>query len=110
MLLCDLAERSTRRRAGIGEHDIELALLPLDLCEQAIQVVKARRVCLYGGHISANLLRRRRQLRLTAPRDEEVGAFAHELLGRRQANATTTTGNECNLSFELAHVCSPSLK
>jgi hypothetical protein len=26
-----------------------------------------------------------------------------------RADATVTTGNECNLSFELAHVCSPSL-
>jgi hypothetical protein len=50
-----------------------------------------------------SLLCRRRQFRLPAPRDEDVGAFVHELLGHRQANAAITTFNDCNLSFELAH-------
>ena len=54
--------------------------------------------------MAADLLDRRRQLRLPAPRDEDVGAFVHKLLRRRQANAAIATSNEGNFSFELPHV------
>src|SRR5204863_1138607 len=39
------------RYAGIREHDIELALLPLDLREEAIEIAKVRHVSAYAGHI-----------------------------------------------------------
>ena len=42
MLLSDLAEGGIGRNTGIREHDIELALLPLDLCEEAIEIAKVR--------------------------------------------------------------------
>jgi hypothetical protein len=49
------------------------------------------------------LLDRRSQLRCTAPRDEDVRAFVHELLCRGQANAAVTTSDECSISFKLTH-------
>src|SRR5262249_31443292 len=54
--------------------------------------------------LRADLLDRRRQLGLTPARDEHVGAFVHELLRRREANAAIAASSECNFSFELAHV------
>ena len=67
MLLSYLAEGGKLRHTGIREHNIELALLPLDLCEEAIKIAKVRHVSLYAGHIASDLLYRRSQLRLTAP-------------------------------------------
>jgi hypothetical protein len=59
---------------------------------------------LYAGHIFFDLLDRRRQLRLTAPRDEDVRAFVDKLLRRGQANAASATSNEGNFSFQLVHI------
>jgi hypothetical protein len=49
---------------------------------------------LYAGYISSDLLYRRSQLRITAPRYEDVRAFVHELLRRRKADAAIATRNE----------------
>src|SRR5205807_3956354 len=104
VLLGDRAEGGILRNTGIREHDIELALLPLDLCEEAIEIAKVRHVSLYAGDISPDLLDRRSQLRITAPRDEDVRAFVHELLRRRKADAAIATSNEGDFSFKLSHV------
>jgi hypothetical protein len=71
-----LAEGSNLRPTGIREHNIELALLSLDLREEVIKIAKVGGIPLYGGHILSDFLDRCRQLRLTAPRYEDVGAFA----------------------------------
>jgi hypothetical protein len=47
------------RNTGVREHNIELVLLPLDLCEQAIKIAKVRHVSLYARYISPDLLYRR---------------------------------------------------
>ena len=65
---------------------------------------KNRHVALYAGYISSDLLYRRSQLRITAPRYEDVRAFVHKLLRRRKADAAIATRNECNFSFKLTHV------
>ncbi len=74
MLLSDLAQGGELRATGIREHNIELALLPLDLREEAVKIVEVRHVSLYAGDISSDLLYRPSQLRITAPRDEDVRA------------------------------------
>src|SRR5262245_43742512 len=99
-----LAQRGKLRNTGIREHDIELALLPLDLSEETIKIAQVRHVSLDAGHISSDLLDRRSQLRTTAPRDEDVRAFVHNLLRGRQANATTAARNDCDFSLKLTHV------
>src|SRR5262249_47141367 len=106
-LLGDRAQGRKLRDTGIGEDDVEPALLALNLGEQAIEIVKVRHVSLDAGHISPDLLHRRSQLGLTAPRDEDVGAFAHKPLRRGKANATVATSNECNFSFKLPNFFSP---
>src|SRR3989454_5032731 len=106
MLLSYLAEGSILRRPGIREDNIELALLPLDLCEETIEIAKVRHVSLYGGDSAPDLLDRRRQLRITAPRDVDVGAVVHKLLCRRQGNNAIAAGGEADLFFKVTHVFS----
>jgi hypothetical protein len=98
VLLGDRAEGCKLRPAGIREHDIELALLPPDLCEDAIEIAEVRHVALDAGDIASDLLYRRRQLRIAAPRDEDVRAFVHELLRRRQADAAIAASDERDFS------------
>src|SRR5262245_21821169 len=57
-LLGDRAQGRQLRDAGIGEDDVEPALLPLDLCEEAIEVAEVRHVSLDAGHIASDLLNR----------------------------------------------------
>jgi hypothetical protein len=42
--------------------------------------------------------------RLAAARYEDVRSFVDKLLRGRETNAAVTTGNECDLSIELAHI------
>src|SRR5258707_13846372 len=103
-LLGYLAEGGILRHTGIGEYDIELALLLLDLCEQAIKIAKVRHVSLHAGYISSDLFDCHGQFGITTTRDEDMRAFVHKLLCRRKANAAIATGNECDFSFKLVHV------
>src|SRR5438093_522748 len=84
VLLRYLAEGGILRNTGIREHNVEPALLPFDLCEEAIQIAKVRHVSWYAGYVSSDVLYRRSQLRTTAPRYEDVCAFVHKLLRRRK--------------------------
>jgi hypothetical protein len=72
------------------------------LSEQAIEVVKVRHVSLKTGGISTDLLDCRRQLRLTAPGDEDGGAFVRELSCGRETNAAVPAGDQGDLSLQLA--------
>src|SRR5207245_10902121 len=99
---------SGRRRSAIREDDVELALLAPDLCEETIEIAEVRRVSLYAGHIYSDLLDRRSQLRITAPRDEDVRAFVHELLRRRQANAAVASSDERDFPFKLPYEFLPT--
>jgi hypothetical protein len=74
------------------------------LSEEPIQITKVRHVSWYACDISSDLSYRRRQLRFTAPRDEDVRAFVHKLLRRRKTDAAIATGYECNFSFKLTDV------
>jgi hypothetical protein len=81
------------RHAGIREHDIELAFLLLDLGEQPIEVVNVRHVSRNADSIPPDLLRRRRQLRLASPGNEDGGAFVHELSRSRETDAAVCPGD-----------------
>src|SRR5262249_32880424 len=105
--LGDRAQGRKPRDAGIGEDDVEPALLPLDLREEAIEAAEVRHVPLDAGPIASDLPDRRRRLGLTAPGDEDVGAFLHELLRRRETDAAVATRDESDFPFELAHVVLP---
>jgi len=77
MLLGDFAQDGKLGSTGIGEHNIELALLPRDLREETIKVTNVRHVSLDAGDIASDSCDRCSQLRLTAPHDENVRAFVH---------------------------------
>jgi hypothetical protein len=49
VLLGYLAEGGYFRNTGIGKHDIELALLSFDLCEQAIEIATRKRIASEAG-------------------------------------------------------------
>lgn len=70
------------REAGIGEHNVKLALVPFDLREQAIEIGKFRYVSLYASYIASDLFYRPTQLRLPPSCDENIGACVHKLLRR----------------------------
>jgi hypothetical protein len=65
---------------AFANNDIELALLVLDLREQTIKIGQVRYIASDARHISSDLLHRRDQLRIPAPRNEHVRAFVHKLL------------------------------
>jgi hypothetical protein len=71
--------------AGIGERDIELALLFSNLPEKTIKVGKVRYVSLHSADISSYFLDCCSQLWLSAPRDEDVRGFVHKPLRRGKA-------------------------
>jgi hypothetical protein len=58
---------------------------------------------LHAGYIFSDLLYRRSQLLLTAPRYEDVCAFVDKLFRRGKANAAVAACNERNFSFEFTH-------
>src|SRR6266581_4622994 len=66
-LLGDRSKRGKLRNSGIREHNIDLALLPLDLCEKAIKIVELRHVALYAADIFPDFPYRRSQLWLPRP-------------------------------------------
>src|SRR6266446_1159805 len=109
VLFSDLAQGRKLGPTGIREDNIQLGLLALDVCEEPIKIAEVRHVALETADISSDLLYRRRQLQIAAPRDEDVRAFVHELLRGRKANAAVATGNECSFSFKLTHDVLPSL-
>src|SRR4029077_16374642 len=100
----DGAQRGIAGDTGICKHDVEFALLPLDLVKEAIEVVEVLYVSLHAGDISSDLLRGDVQLRLPASCDENVGAFADKLLRCRKADAAIAARNESDFSAKLAHI------
>src|SRR5258706_6185204 len=97
MLLGYLAQGCELSETGIREDDVDFAFLSLDLGEKAIKIVQVRYVSRYARDISSDLLHRRGQLRFTPPRDENVHAFVHKLLRRRQADAAVSARDQSNL-------------
>jgi hypothetical protein len=88
----------------LAKHNIELALLLLDLREKSIKIVKVRDVALYPGDVSSYLPYRSSQLRITASGYEDIRAFIHKALRGRKTNAASATSNECEFSIKFAHV------
>src|SRR5262249_23496198 len=103
VFLSYLAEGGILRNTCIREHYIELALLLLDLCEEAIKITEVRHVSLYARYISSNLFYRSRQLRIASARYEDVRAFVHKLLRSRKTDAARASCNECCFSFKPTH-------
>ena len=89
------------RDAGIGEHNIELALGLVDLRENAVEIFEIRHIAVQGSCVLADVLDGRTQFPFTAPGNEDVGALLDKTLGRRLADAAA--GDKGRLAVELAH-------
>src|SRR4029077_221938 len=89
---------------------VEPALFPLDALEETIQVAHLGDVSLHPRRVMSDLLNCGGQLHFTATSDEDVGAFLHKLLCGGQADPTTATSDQCNLSRELGHRLSSNLR
>jgi hypothetical protein len=63
-LLGDGADGAILRKAGIRNHDVELALFRFDLRKEAIKIASARHVSPHAGNVSSDLSNGGGQLRL----------------------------------------------
>ena len=106
-LFADRAQGGIADDAGIRKHNIERALLLLDLSKEAFDVSDVRHVSLHAGDISSDFLDGGGQFRAAAPGDEDVGAFVDELLRDRKADAAIAARNERDFSVKLAHLFLP---
>src|SRR5258705_4158933 len=102
-LFADSAQGGIADNAGIRKHNIELALLLLDLSKEAFDVGDVRHVSLHTGDISSDFLDGGGQFRAAAPSDEDVGAFVDKLLRGREADAAIDARHERDFSVKLAH-------
>src|ERR1700760_1993260 len=103
MLLGYLAQRGGVAHTGARVQDVDLALLPLNRFEQAVEVVEIGRVAAHAGHVAADQLDGFVELLLLPARYENVSAFFHEPLGALQRHAARSARDDCNLTFELTH-------
>ena len=83
---------------GVGEEDVEAALLLFDRVEEAVQVGEVADIAANGGDVAANLLYSSVKFRLTAAGDEDIGAFRDESFCRGQADAAAAAGDEGDFS------------
>ena len=103
MLLSDLAEGGILRSTSIREHNIEFALLPLDLREEPVEIRSGstRPPCTPVTSLpisltaAANSESRRPVMRHTRRRSQPFR--------RRQTDAAIPTGDECTFPFKLTH-------
>src|SRR5262249_46384089 len=108
VLLGDLSKRGDRQDAGVGEQDVEAALLPLHRGEQPVEVRKVRDVALHAGDVLADLCYRFIEFRLAASGDEDVGALGDEAPGGGQADAAVAPGDDRDFPFQfLRHGITP---
>jgi hypothetical protein len=81
VLLADRPDRGQRQEAGVGEQDVEAALLALHGGEQLVEVRPVRDVARHAGDVLADLPDRLIEFRLAAAGDEDVGALGDEVPG-----------------------------
>src|SRR5258705_2143097 len=103
-LFADSAQDGIADNAGIRKHNIELALLMLDLSKEAFDVGDVRHVSLHAGDISSDFLDSCGQFRTAAPGDKHVGAFVDKLLRGRKTDPAVAARNERDFSVKLAHL------
>jgi hypothetical protein len=96
--LGDAPQRREFAKTGIGENDIESALLPDDL-----QVGKFGYVSLNAGNVAPDRLHGLIEFLLATAGDEDVRAFLDEELGGSQANSRCAAGDDCHFALKLTH-------
>ena len=101
--LADRAQGFEDADAGVGQENVDAALLGADPLEQAIEVVQLRDVALYGQDAAADLRRRAVQLRLAPAGDDHLRALRREPFGAGQADAAVGAGDDRDLALKSAH-------
>src|SRR5262245_49479373 len=101
VLLADRPERGQRQEAGVGEQDVEAALLPLHGRQQPVQIRRVGDVARHAGDVLADLPDRFVQLLLAASGDEDVGALGDEPPGGGQADAAVAPGDDRDFPYLL---------
>ena len=87
--------------AGIGKQDIDLSVLVLDHAIEAIEVGQVGNVTLNRVAVTADLGNGLIECFLIASGDDDRCALLGIFLGRRQADATISTRDECNFIFQF---------
>src|SRR5262249_38939749 len=98
-----------RQEAGVGEQDVEAALLPLHCGEQPVEVREVGDVARHAGDVLADFPDRFIEFRLAASGDVDVGALGDELPGRGQADSAVGPGNDGALTFQFLRPGTPPL-
>src|SRR6202043_4216906 len=101
-ILGDASQRREFAKTGIGENDIESALLPDGLVE-TIQVGKFCYVSLNAGNVAADRLHGLIEFLLATAGDEDVRAFFNEELGGSQADSGRAPGDDRYFALQLTH-------
>src|SRR5439155_18718511 len=89
--------------AGVGEEDIDAALLLLHRCVQAIEVREIGDVAPNAGSPLAELHHPALELGLAPAGDEDVGALVGEPLCGGEADAAAATRDDGDFPFESIH-------
>src|SRR5882762_6010362 len=93
--------------AGVGEEDVDPALLLLDDRVEPVEVLELGDVALHARDVTADLLQRCAQLCLATTGDEDVRALTLQALRGREPDARGAARDHCHFAFVLAH--GPSL-
>src|SRR5258708_826203 len=102
MPFCDAGQGSHFSNTGVGENDIDSSLR-LDGLIESVKVGQFGNVSLNASHIAADGLHGLIKFLLTTARDEDIGAFPDEQLGRSQPNSRRAAGDDSHLSVQPVH-------
>ena len=93
MGLGHLSQRRHFVEAGIGKEDIELAVLFLDRCIEAVEIGCHSDIALNADHLATQFFDGLVQFGLPPPRDVDGGAFFQKPGGSAEAQPCRATGD-----------------
>jgi len=103
VLSSDLAQRPELADTG-GEQDVQAPDLLLDGAVQPIEIREGGNVAADARRVVGNLIHRRLERRLPAPRNDDPRALDCQPLCRGEPEAGRTAGDESHLSVMFARV------
>src|ERR1700733_12637448 len=106
MLFGDGTKRNKFAHAGVGENNIDLALLLSDGLVKTVKVCRFGNVSLHASNVAPDRLHGLVEFLPPTARDENVGALFDEKLCCRESNPFGAAGDDSDLTFELfSHRC-----
>ena len=107
VLLGNRPEGRELRAAGVGEENVDAALLPLHFGVKTIEIPEACYVASNARGLLSYLIHGRVELGLPAARDEDVGALLGKASGRGETDPAVASGDDSDLSFQPFHGIAP---